>query len=104
MSSLSKVEQKILDITTNSYKSVLPGGFLEGGQWEREMRGLPFFQETVGHLTQRVFGKLIQEEYDEALLNHMLKIEMATEKRETIKTFIEARIKALHKQSTSTTA
>jgi hypothetical protein len=101
---LSDIEQRVLDARTGSYVSVKPEEYVEGGQWEREMRGLPYFQETVKHLNQRTFGKLIQEETNISLLNHMLKIELATEKRQTIQTFIETRIKALNKQTSSTAA
>lgn len=101
---ISDLEQRLFNASTNSYVSVKPDAYVEGGNWEREVRGLPYFQETVKHLNQRTFGKLIQEETSIPLLNHMLKIELATEKRQTIQTFIETRIKALHKQTSSTAA
>lgn len=98
---VSRVEQRVLDARSNSYKGVMPGEFIEGAQYEREMRGLSSFVETTKHLTQKVFYRLIQDEPDESVLRHMLQLEMATEKRETIKNFIEIRIKALRKQSAS---
>lgn len=101
---ISDLEQRVFDARIQMYVSVKPEGFIEGGYWEQEMRGLPCFQETVKHLNQRTFGKLIQEETNISLLNHMLRIELATEKRQTIQAFIETRIKALNKQTSSTAA
>lgn len=101
---VSKIEQRIWNDNQYCFHGVAPLGFVEGGHWEKELRGNPFFRETTKHLAQKTFFRLIQDETDLGLLDTMLTLEEATENRETTVQFLKARIKTVKQKLVSSVA